>query len=185
MNKKLLRKNIKKIIPDIDISNPFIEKMIFLYIYQKMFFLEIDKTNFDSYFNQKDIKESLIKSQNILKELMNDNLRIENWDEYKINSIYEYYSFLITEIKKVGEFDKNLFLHMLNEQIKLIFLNQNIEKIKIFYDKNFDWRKYEKSVELKIFFYEKLKKCVELMKENYELDFGDNYFYLVNILKEN
>jgi heme oxygenase len=75
-------------------------------------------------------------------------------------------------------------LHILNEQIKLIFLDQNIEKIKIFYDKKFDQKQYEKSVDLKIFFYEKLKKCVELMKLNYELDFNDNYFYFVNVLKE-
>ncbi len=184
MNKKLLRKNIKKIASDIDLSNPFIEKMIFMYIYQKQLILEFDKTNFVFCFTEEELHLCFQKSENIFKELMKFKLEIKNWDDYRLNSIHEYYSFLILGIKKIEEFDKNLYLYILNEQIKLIFLDQNIEKIKIFYDKKFDQNQYEKSVDLKIFFYEKLKKCVELMKMNYGLDFNDNYFYFVNVLKE-
>ena len=191
MKKKLLRKNIKKIAPEIDLSNPFIEKMIFMYIYQKEIFLkkenlmlELDRTNFIFCFNPQELSLCFQKSENIFKELMNFKLEVQNWDNYRLNSIHEYYAFLVEGIKQITDFDKNLYLHILNEQIKLIFLDQNIEKIKIFYDKKFDQKQYEKSVDLKIFFYEKLKKCVELMKLNYELDFNDNYFYFVNVLKE-
>jgi hypothetical protein len=85
MKKKLLRKNIKKIAPEIDLSNPFIEKMIFIYIYQKEIFLkkenlmlELDRTNFIFCFNPQELSLCFQKSENIFKELMNFKLEVQN-----------------------------------------------------------------------------------------------------------
>ncbi len=184
MNKKFLSKNINKIIPQHDFLNPFIEKLVFFYVYQKIQLLKINKSDFKSYFNEGALIIAFEKSRNIFDDLFNSKLEIKNWDDYNLTSIHEYYLFLISEIEVINKFDKDLFMTILTEQVKLIFLNENIEEIKVFYDKNFDWKKYHKSVDLRIFFYQKLKNCVELMKKNYKLDFNDSYFYFVKILKE-